>query len=62
MNSESIYFRVSISERVREHLDTLEARAVAAGRGREYTIALDTINAWLRADPTWLGEPTRDYH
>jgi hypothetical protein len=61
MNSEDIYYRLSFAERVLEHLKTLEARAVAAGREVEYTVALDTIKLWLRADPTSLGEPTRDY-
>lgn len=61
MSSGDIYYRLSFAERVNEHLRTLEARAVAAGRQAEYTRALDTIHAWLRSDPTSLGEPTRDY-
>jgi hypothetical protein len=61
MNSEDIYYRLTYAERVLEHLRTLEARAVAAGRESEFTSALDTINAWLRADPTSLGEAKHDY-
>jgi hypothetical protein len=61
MNSDDIYFRVSFSGRVQDHLKTLEARAVAAGRQAEYTRALDTVQAWLRSDPESLGEPTKDY-
>jgi hypothetical protein len=61
MNSDDIYYRLSFAERVLDHLKTLETRAVSAGRELEYTVALDTIKSWLRADPTSFGEPTRDY-
>jgi hypothetical protein len=61
MSSEDIYYRVNYAKRVLELLSSLEARAVAVGRGSEYASALDTINAWLRADPTSLGEAKRDY-
>lgn len=61
MSADDIYYRLSFADRVPEHLPTLEARAVAAGRAVEYTRALNTIRSWLRADPTSLGEPTRDY-
>jgi len=61
MSEPDLYYHVSMATRVREHLDTLEARAVAAGRQAEFTRAVDTIEAWLRADPTSLGEPVRDH-
>ena len=61
MSGDDIYFRVSFADRVLEHLPTLEARAVAAGRQNEFAEALRTIHSWLRSDPASLGEPTRDY-
>jgi hypothetical protein len=61
MSTGDIYYRLSFAPRVLEHLPVLEARAEAAGRGEEYTRALETIYAWLRSDPASLGEPTRDY-
>ena len=61
MSTDDVYYRLSFAPRVLEHLPTLEARAEAAGWGEEYTRALETIRAWLRSDPSSLGEPTRDY-
>jgi len=61
MSEPDIYYQVSMAPRVREHLNVLEARAASAGRQEEFTRALDTVEAWLRADPTSLGEPVRDH-
>lgn len=61
MSTGDIYYRLSLADRVLEHLPTLQARAEAAGRGEEYARAFETITTWLRADPGSLGEPTRDY-
>jgi hypothetical protein len=61
MSEPDIYYEVSMAPRVREHLDTLEARAAGVGRQAEFTRAIDTIETWLRADPTSLGEPVRDH-
>src|SRR3954469_10994082 len=61
MSEPDTYYEVSTAPLVREHLDTLEARAAGVGRQAEFTRAMDTIETWLRVDPTSLGEPVRDH-
>jgi hypothetical protein len=61
MIPEDLYFRLTLSDRVKDSLRSASARAATAGRLIEVRDAIELMKNWLKADPETLGEPYRIY-